>query len=50
MTRLNLHDLKNISKNKEKIIALALYGKNIAEIADNSADIILVGDSLGMTL
>lgn len=50
MTRLNLHDLKNISKNKEKIIALALYGKNMAEIADNSADIILVGDSLGMTL
>tara|TARA_Y100000590_G_scaffold27713_1_gene31051 strand:+ start:2560 stop:3339 length:780 start_codon:yes stop_codon:yes gene_type:complete len=37
-------------KNKTPIISLTAYSKNIAEIADNYCDIILVGDSLGMVL
>ncbi len=37
-------------KNKSKIICLTAYSKNIAEIIDNHADIILVGDSLGSVL
>ena len=34
-------------KNKSKIVCLTAYSKNIAEILDNHADIVLVGDSLG---
>ena len=34
-------------KNKSKIVCLTAYSKNIAQIIDNHADIILVGDSLG---
>ena len=37
-------------KNKSKIICLTSYSKNIAEVADKYADIILVGDSLGSVL
>ena len=37
-------------KNKSKIVCLTAYSKNIAEIVDNHADIILVGDSLGSVL
>ena len=37
-------------KNKSKIICLTAYSKNIAEIVDNHADIVLVGDSLGSVL
>tara|TARA_Y100001935_G_C17302116_1_gene509913 strand:+ start:2063 stop:2836 length:774 start_codon:yes stop_codon:yes gene_type:complete len=37
-------------KNKSKIICLTAYSKNIAVMADNYADIILVGDSLGSVL
>ena len=37
-------------KNKSKIICLTAYSKNIAEIIDNHADIVLVGDSLGSVL
>ena len=37
-------------KKKSKIICLTAYSKNIAEIIDNYADIILVGDSLGSVL
>ncbi len=37
-------------KNKSKIVCLTAYSKNIAEIADNHADIVLVGDSLGSVL
>ena len=37
-------------KSKSKIICLTAYSKNIAEIIDNHADIILVGDSLGSVL
>jgi len=37
-------------KNKQKIICLTAYSKNVAEILDNHCDIILVGDSLGSVL
>ena len=37
-------------KNKSKIICLTAYSKNIAEIVDDHADIVLVGDSLGSVL
>ncbi len=37
-------------KNKQKIICLTAYSKNIAEILDNYCDIVLVGDSLGSVL
>ncbi len=37
-------------KNKQKIVSLSAYSKNIASILDNYCDIILVGDSLGSVL
>ena len=37
-------------KNKSKIVCLTAYSKNIAEIVDKHADIVLVGDSLGSVL
>ena len=37
-------------KNKQKIICLTAYSKNIAEILDKHCDIVLVGDSLGSVL
>ena len=37
-------------KNKNPIVCLSVYSKVLAEIADKYCDIILVGDSLGMTL
>ena len=37
-------------KNKSKIVCLTSYSKNIAQIIDDHADIILVGDSLGTVL
>ena len=37
-------------KNKQKIVSLTAYSKNIASILDNRCDIILVGDSLGSVL
>ncbi len=37
-------------KNKQKIVSLTAYSKNIASILDNHCDIILVGDSLGSVL
>ena len=37
-------------KNKSKIVCLTAYSKNIAEIIDDHADIVLVGDSLGSVL
>ena len=44
--------IRNIikKKNKSKIVCLTAYSKNIAEIVDNHADIVLVGDSLGSVL
>ena len=37
-------------KNKQKIVSLSAYSKNVASILDNHCDIILVGDSLGSVL
>lgn len=37
-------------KGKEKIVALSLYTKPMAQLCDGASDIILVGDSLGMVL
>ena len=37
-------------KNKSKIVCLTAYSKNIAEIVDNHADIVLVGDSMANVL
>ena len=37
-------------KNKNKIVCLTAYSKNIASILDKHCDIILVGDSLGSVL
>ena len=37
-------------KNKSKIVCLTAYSKNIAEILDKHCDLVLVGDSLGMTV
>ena len=37
-------------KNKQKIVSLTAYSKNVASILDNYCDIILVGDSLGSVL
>ena len=44
--------VKKIFKNKGKkpIVCLTAYSKPLAEILDKYCDIILVGDSLGMTL
>ena len=35
-------------KKKSKIVCLTAYSKNIAEIVDKHADIVLVGDSLAL--
>ena len=37
-------------KNKQKIVSLTAYSKNVASILDHHCDIILVGDSLGSVL
>ena len=37
-------------KNKQKIVSLTAYSKNIASILDKYCNIILVGDSLGSVL
>ena len=44
--------IKNIlnKKGKKPIVCLTAYSKPIAEILDKYCDIILVGDSVGMTL
>ena len=37
-------------KNKQKIVCLTAYSKNIAKILDKFVDIILVGDSMANVL
>ena len=39
-----------VKKNKEKIVSLTAYSKNIAKILDKYCDIILVGDSMANVL
>ena len=43
---LDLHKKKNATK----IVALTCYTAQLAKILDNHVDILLVGDSLGMTI
>lgn len=45
----SLHDL-SLKKNKEKITCLTAYTFPVAKILDEYCDLILVGDSLGMTI
>ncbi len=47
--RISLQDILN-KKNQEKIICLTAYTFPMAKILDETCDIILVGDSLGMTV
>ena len=49
MTRLTVPELR-ARKGKEKIVAITAYTAPFARIADAHADILLVGDSLGMVL
>lgn len=49
MTRISLNEILH-KKNCEKILCLTAYTFPIAKILDNFCDIILVGDSLGMTI
>ena len=39
-----------VKKNKEKIVSLTAYSKNIAKILDKYCDITLVGDSMANVL
>ena len=39
-----------LKKNKQKIVSLTAYSKNIAKILDKYCDIILVGDSMANVL
>ncbi len=47
--KISLHDLR-LKKHNDKIICLTAYTFPMAQILDNYCDIILVGDSLGMTI
>ena len=49
---LRMKKIKKIlnKKNKSKIVCLTAYSKNVAEVVDKYADIVLVGDSLGSVL
>jgi 3-methyl-2-oxobutanoate hydroxymethyltransferase len=49
MTKLTIFDIRN-RKNSDKIISLTAYTYPIAKILDEICDVILVGDSLGMTI
>ncbi len=47
--RITVPDIYN-KKNKEKIVVLTCYTAQMAKVLDNHVDILLVGDSLGMTI
>lgn len=47
--KISVQEIKNL-KNKKKIVCLTAYSYPIAKILDESCDLILVGDSLGMTI
>jgi len=47
--KISIQDLKDL-KNKQKITCLTAYSYPIAKILDESCDLILVGDSLGMAI
>lgn len=48
--RNNIKTLHNLKRDGQKIVCLTSYTYRLAEILDNYADILLVGDSLGMVL
>ena len=51
MSRLTIIDLqKKVTKEQTKLVAIAAYTANMAKLSDQVADIILVGDSLGMVI
>ena len=51
MSRLTILDLQDkVKKEKTKLVAIASYTANMAKLSDQVADIILVGDSLGMVI
>lgn len=50
MARYTVKDIAKKYQAKEKLVAVAAYSKIMAELADNHAEIILVGDSLGMVI
>ena len=49
MKRIKIKKILN-RKNNDPIVCLSVYSKLMTKIADKYCDIILVGDSLGMTL
>lgn len=49
MKRINIQQIKE-TKNNQKLVVLTAYTKPFAEVLDEHADILLVGDSLGMVL
>lgn len=48
--KITIEDLENFKKNQQKIVCLTAYTAPIAKIIDPISDIILVGDSLAMTI
>ena len=50
MTRNTIKHIEKKFVSKEKLVVISAYSKLMAELADDHADIILVGDSLGMVL
>lgn len=48
--KITITDLNNFKKNQQKIVCLTAYSAPIAKIIDPICDIILVGDSLAMTI
>ena len=50
MSRKTIFDLQQKIDKKQKIVMVAAYTANMAKIADDEVDIILVGDSLGMVI
>ena len=48
--RISIRDLNLLKSKKQPIVCLTAYNAPLAHLADRHADIILVGDSLGMVL
>ncbi|NQZ57446.1 MAG: 3-methyl-2-oxobutanoate hydroxymethyltransferase, partial [Lentisphaeraceae bacterium] len=50
MKRLTVRDILRRYRQGDKLVSLSLYDACMARLADDAADILLVGDSLGMTV
>lgn len=48
--KLTIHDIRAVKNRSEPFLALTAYTAPIAQLADRHADLVLVGDSLGMVL